>query len=129
MTVKRTAAIIFDIGKITQARNIIECEILSRQQFFKLIHDLVLSTQVLDDFFFQVDSRIFTYNTHKHVYRKITLITSFSDIVLCCLSRKSKSLPSQYSNTVQNLDGDTTVFTKITQRNTQYALLNVNKYT
>ena len=129
MTVKRTAAIIFDIGKITQARNIIECEILSRQQFFKLIHDLVLSTQVLDDFFFQVDSRIFTYNTHKHVYRKITLITSFSDIVLCCLSRKSKSLPSQYSNTVQNLNGDTTVFTKITQRNTQYALLNVNKYT
>ena len=121
MTVKRTAAIIFDIGKITQARNIIECEILSRQQFFKLV--------LSNDFFFQVDSRIFTYNTHKHVYRKITLITSFSDIVLCCLSRKSKSLPSQYSNTVQNLDGDTTVFTKITQRNTQYALLNVNKYT
>ena len=41
-------------------------------------------------------------------WKRGTRLTSLSGTVLCCFSRKSKSLPSQYSRTVQNLK----IFTK-----------------
>lgn len=48
---------------------------------------------------------------------------SFSDMSLCCFRQKSKSLPSQYSSTVQNLHNQSPLLLKHTCRDSKMGVI------